>query len=95
MKNWQAFIDGLHQYLRDALSPLHTRLKGVEARVAALESEAQQREYKGVYEDGQTYLRHNSVTYDGSLWIVTAEKAAARPPGNGWRLAVRAGRDAR
>lgn len=50
---------------------------------------------KGVYREGQTYAKHDGVTYAGSFWI--AQRETKNKPGNGnddFRLAVKAGRNA-
>ena len=52
--------------------------------------------YKGVYVAGAGYLKGDSVTLGGSLWI--AKEATKDKPGDGvtgWQLAVKAGRDGR
>jgi len=52
--------------------------------------------YKGVYVSGTPYLKGDSVTFGGSLWI--AKEATKDKPGDGvthWQLAVKAGRDGR
>lgn len=48
---------------------------------------------RGDWKEG-TYRRGDAVTDDGSLWIATAE-TDQKPGGEGWRLAVRGGRDGR
>jgi hypothetical protein len=47
----------------------------------------------GVYRAEQTYVKGDGVTYSGSFWI--AQKDAPGTPGqdDGWRLAVKKGRD--
>lgn len=52
--------------------------------------------YRGVYAAGTGYVKGDSVTYGGSLWI--AREATKDKPGEGataWQLAVKAGRDGR
>lgn len=48
---------------------------------------------RGVFKDGAAYEAGDAVTWGGSLWI--AQKATADKPeaGDGWRLAVKRGRD--
>lgn len=48
---------------------------------------------RGVFKDGTTYEAGDAVTWGGSLWI--AQKATSDKPeaGDGWRLAVKRGRD--
>lgn len=53
--------------------------------------------YRGVWEDGRTYEKGDSVTYGGSQWI--AKEATASKPGapdassRAWQLAVKKGTD--
>lgn len=52
--------------------------------------------YRGVYAAGTSYVKGDSVTFGGSLWI--AKDATSEKPGDGvthWQLAVKAGRDGR
>lgn len=48
---------------------------------------------RGVFKDGNSYEPGDAVTWGGSLWI--AQKATSDKPeaGDGWRLAVKRGRD--
>jgi hypothetical protein len=49
---------------------------------------------RGVYKEGESYVRGDAVTWGGSLWIAQAEtKAKPDGPDSGWRLAVKKGRD--
>lgn len=50
--------------------------------------------YRGVFVDGSTYTRGDTVTWAGSLWH--CEDETAEKPGDGaksWRLAAKRGRD--
>jgi hypothetical protein len=48
---------------------------------------------RGVYKTGETYEAGDGVTWGGSFWIAR-EKTAEKPDsGQGWRLAVKRGRD--
>lgn len=52
--------------------------------------------YRGVYVAGTAYLKGDSVTFGGSLWI--AREVTNAKPGDGataWQLAVKAGREGR
>jgi hypothetical protein len=56
---------------------------------------------KGVYKADANYAAGDAVTWAGSIWIAQKRDDATLPygkpstPGSGWRLAVKAGRDAR
>jgi hypothetical protein len=48
---------------------------------------------RGVFKDGLTYAPGDGVTWAGSFWIAQKETAAKPDGGDGWRLAVKRGRD--
>jgi len=53
---------------------------------------------RGVYVQGKTYEKGDSVSFGGSLWIAQRDTEAIEKPGDGspaWRLAVKHGRDGR
>jgi integrin beta 3 len=50
----------------------------------------------GTYKPGAKYLKGDCVTYGGSLWICQKDSPPDKPGNdNGWRLAVKRGRDAK
>lgn len=55
--------------------------------------------YRGVFEEGQSYVKGDVVTWAGSAWIAkaptTAKPGLAGEPSRAWQLAVKAGRDGR
>lgn len=54
--------------------------------------------YRGVYQDGQTYERGDSVTWGGCEWHCNETTTTKPGPGNGskaWTLKVKCGRDGR
>ncbi len=55
--------------------------------------------YRGVFEEGQSYVKGDVVTYAGSAWIAkaptTAKPGLAEESSRAWQLAVKAGRDGR
>lgn len=51
---------------------------------------------RGVYKDDSAYQRGDAVTWGGSLWIAQKDSPESKPGmGDGWRLAVKKGRDGR
>lgn len=48
----------------------------------------------GVWKEGTSYAAGDAVSCGNSLWIAQTA-TTAKPPSDGWRLAVRAGRDGR
>lgn len=49
---------------------------------------------RGVYKDDSAYQRGDAVTWGGSLWIAQKDSPDSKPgTGDGWRLAVKKGRD--
>ncbi len=87
------FADALGKSVRSLFDREHGRFKALEDRVAELEADARNKEYRGVHDPGITYERGNSVTHHGSIWI--AKKATTAVPGTStdWQLAVKAGRN--
>lgn len=51
--------------------------------------------YRGVYQDGSTYQKGDTVTWGGSLWHCDADETAEKPDcaGKHWTLAAKKGRD--
>lgn len=47
---------------------------------------------RGVFKEGSDYARGDVVTWGGSMWIAQAE-TKGKPGEDGWRLAVKKGRD--
>lgn len=50
---------------------------------------------RGVYKSGQDYVPGDAATYGGSLWIAQSKTNERPGTGDGWRLAVKRGRDGR
>lgn len=52
-------------------------------------------EYKGIWKD-QPYLKEDTVTYSGSLWIATKDNPRGKPStaNSDWKLVVKKGNDA-
>jgi integrin beta 3 len=48
---------------------------------------------RGIYREGTEYSRGDGVTWAGSYWIAQDKTAAKPDSGDGWRLAVKRGRD--
>jgi hypothetical protein len=85
----------------DLASAIATTVKEFIAplREAALETETKfLREsgvnFKGPYQDGEVYQAGDAVQRSGSVWRAYAT-TTKQPPGEGWRLMVKKGRDAR
>ncbi len=51
--------------------------------------------YRGVYAPAKTYEKDDSVTYGGSVWIATQDAPGTPSNGDGWKLCVKRGRDAK
>jgi hypothetical protein len=49
----------------------------------------------GVWREGKAYEAGDGVTWAGSYWIAQKDTAAKPDSGDGWRLAVKRGRDAK
>jgi hypothetical protein len=77
-------------FARDERLALEKRVQELEQRPSI--------EYRGVWSSFEDYKIGNACTYDGSLWIATADNKAMRPgegTGAAWKLAVKRGRDGR
>lgn len=48
---------------------------------------------RGVYREATAYQRGDCVTWGGSMWIAQKDTDAKPGEGDGWRLAVKRGRD--
>jgi hypothetical protein len=48
---------------------------------------------RGVYQSGKQYEQGDAVTWGGSMWIAKEATEAKPDSGEGWRLAVKRGRD--
>jgi len=48
---------------------------------------------RGVYQEGAEYKAGDGVTWAGSFWIAQKDTATKPDSGDGWRLAVKRGRD--
>jgi hypothetical protein len=81
--------DIIRQHVAAVTRPLH-------GRIEALEKQAAEFKYVGVWRAGENYRKNNFVTHDGSLWVCLADNTEGRPGQSlQWQLAVRKGRDAR
>lgn len=49
----------------------------------------------GIYRHDKPYVKGDGVTHGGSFWIAQKDDPGKPEQGNGWRLAVKKGRDAR
>jgi integrin beta 3 len=51
---------------------------------------------RGVYDSEKTYLKGDGTTWGGCFWIAQKDNPEGKPDsGNGWRMAVKKGRDGR
>ena len=86
------FVDGLHDYLAKAITPLARDLKALRAEVAELKAslatlETRGLQYRGTWQRADEYRRGDACTHAGSLWI--ALECTRETPGksNAWQLA--------
>jgi len=89
----EQFADLIVMSMKDAIAgPLvGGRFESLEQRVAALELRPIP-VYRGVHQEGKSYLANSLTTRAGGLWI--ALKATAAVPGTdaSWRLIVKQGK---
>lgn len=90
---------GFGAAIREALAARDKVIEELVGRVSILERDFENRkglEYFGTWSADVRYRKNAAVTHDGSTWILKdAESLGAAPPGNGWQLAVKKGRDGR
>lgn len=72
-----------HEYRRDG------------AVVKTFEFKTDELQYREIYKAGEAYERGDVVTWDGSIWIARSDTPGKPGEGDGWRLAVKRGRDGR
>lgn len=94
--NTKKFIDGLHDYLQKAFTPVWTKQRELEARVAALErGEAKALTlvdvYRGGWQPNHDYERGALVTFSGSLYLALRETDGRPANSADWRMIVRGG----
>ena len=80
--------DLIRQHVATVTKPLRDRIE-------ALEKQAADFKYCGVWHYGESYRKHNFCTYDGSVWVCLRDTAAKPGQSPDWQLAVQKGRDAR
>ena len=84
------------QAIGETLQSAAGEIKALRGRVAELEAQVSGGlEYQGTHEAGKSYRRNVACTHNGCLWISTVETRQRPGDGHDWKLAVRAGRDAR
>jgi hypothetical protein len=87
--------------LAEIVRPLKAKLAEQAARIEALEGASAALlkrpilEYAGTFEPGKKYNRGQLLTSGGSLWHVDRDGMDTRPPGDGFTLVAKKGRDAR
>ena len=72
-----------------------TQIEALQAEVLALKQENADREYKGVYDAGVVYRKHNTVTHQGSTWHANVDTMRKPGESDDSTLAVKRGRDGR
>lgn len=100
MKGWECIVEGVAElrieHDEHRKFAIVTRMSsGTEVRREAVLPVVLD---KGVYRDGNAYEHGDATTFGGSLWIAQKDAPVGKPgePGSdGWRLAVKRGRDGR
>lgn len=97
MKGWECVVNGVADmsiYIEGKTLSVSAFLS--DGTVKRTEKTIPVPEYKGVFRMGDKYLKGDSSTHDGSLWIATVDEPISKPGnGDGWQLAVKRGRDGR
>jgi hypothetical protein len=82
----ETLVDLIRQHVAAVTRPLHDRIE-------ALEKQAAEFKYVGVWRGGASYRKHNFCTHDGSVWICLSDTEGKPGQSLQWQLAVRKGRD--
>jgi hypothetical protein len=92
-EEWGAdFGRGLLEILKKLRAEFDGKIAALEAEIKAVREAGVN--FKGPFVDGETYVAGDAVQRSGSLWRAYAT-TTKQPPGDGWRLMVKKGRDAR
>ncbi|OWJ74628.1 carbohydrate-binding family V/XII protein [Haematobacter genomosp. 1] len=70
------------------------QIAALEARMATLEAHPPLT-YVGTHEAGKSYRKGEAVTANGSLWVAQRDTDGTPGTNDGWKLAVKRGRDGR
>lgn len=90
VKHLQPIMKGIAATLKAALGLRDSRLDAIEAKLAALETNALRPEYMGAFEEGKTYPRSALVTHRNGLWLALSD-TTLRPASNptAWKMISR------
>jgi hypothetical protein len=103
MRGWECIVDGI----ADETETLSSDGRTVTRKTIYSSGREYERSFtmavvldKGVYKADASYAPGDAVTWAGSIWIAQQRDSTmgyGKPgsPGSGWRLSVKAGRDAR
>lgn len=96
MKGWECIVRGLHD-IEEEMIDSRTIVTRYITSTGVIEKKrtTHSLEYKELWQKPGTYVRGDTVTWGGSMWVRIADGENKQPgtDGSGWRLAVRAGRD--
>lgn len=98
MKGWECIVDGVASIRVE--SPTERKCMIIVQRASGAE---ESKEFtipgfddRGVFKEGESYLRGDGVTFGGSLFLAQKDQPAGKPGASSdWRLAVKKGRDGR
>jgi len=66
-----------------------------DAKIKSLQEELAARTWRGVYDPGVKYVKHNLCTQGGCVWIAVDDSPGEPGRSPGWKMAVKKGRDGR
>lgn len=98
MRGWECIVDGLADIDISFDGERNVTVKLVKSSGAVVEKSFTMPVMidKGIYRDGETYLKGDVVSYGGSMWTAVKDSADGRPAASDdWRITVRKGRDAK
>jgi hypothetical protein len=95
MRGWECIVDGVADiYVSQSDREVTTAVRMASGKQSVHKARFAGVLEKGVYKHGDQYEQGDGVTWAGSYWIAQKDGPTEKPgEGDGWRLAVKRGRD--
>jgi hypothetical protein len=91
-KLFAAITGCIERSVTQAVDPIVKELSALRVQVQEANERSASFKYCGTFEEGRAYRPGNFVSSGGSMWACVKD-TSSRPPGDCWRLCVKAGRD--
>lgn len=89
------FLKGIDDRYAPAFEEIAGSLGALIERVGRIERELDDFDWKGVWDEGAHYVKRNSVSFGGSLWLCRKNTTSKPGSSDDWKLIVKRGRDGR